>query len=121
MDEDFSFLQPMDLITKDVYELRQMVREKKKNLNGEKDKENDVDKEHEVERGRVKEKERLDREKERERDKERVEKDKEREKQQENHPDKEMITVQEEKVNYKSEENGVMRGEKGFLIFSVCL
>ncbi|PAL61721.1 hypothetical protein CEJ83_21175, partial [Acinetobacter baumannii] len=29
MDEDFSFLQPMDLITKDVCELRQMVKEKK--------------------------------------------------------------------------------------------
>lgn len=113
MDEDFSFLQPMDLITKDVCELRQMVKEKKKNLNGDRDKENDVDRGHEIEHGRVKEKERLDREKERERDKERVENEKEPEKQHESHPDKEMLTVQEEKVNSKPEENGVLRGEKG--------
>lgn len=121
MDEDFSFLQPMDLITKDVCELRQMVKEKKKNLNGDRDKENDVDRGHEIEHGRVKEKERLDREKECERDKERVENEKEPEKQHESHPDKEMLTVQEEKVNSKPEENGVLQGEKGFLIFSVCL
>ncbi|ESR39245.1 WD40 repeat-containing protein HOS15 [Citrus sinensis] len=113
MDEDFSFLQPMDLITKDVCELRQMVKEKKKNLNGDRDKEIDVDRGHEIEHGRVKEKERLDREKERERDKERVENEKEPEKQHESHPDKEMLTVQEEKVNSKPEENGVLRGEKG--------
>ncbi|KAH9712137.1 WD40 repeat-containing protein HOS15 [Citrus sinensis] len=113
MDEDFSFLQPMDLITKDVCELRQMVKEKKKNLNGDRDKENDVDRGHEIEHGRVKEKERLDREKERERDKERVENEKEPEKQHESHPDKEMLTVQEEKVNSKPEENGVLQGEKG--------
>lgn len=113
MDEDFSFLQPMDLITKDVCELRQMVKEKKKNLNGDRDKENDVDRGPEIEHGRVKEKERLDREKERERDKERVENEKEPEKQHESHPDKEMLTVQEEKVNSKPEENGVLRGEKG--------
>ncbi|KAL9461315.1 hypothetical protein AB3S75_004336 [Citrus x aurantiifolia] len=113
MDEDFSFLQPMDLITKDVCELRQMVKEKKKNLNGDRDKENDVDRGHEIEHGRVKEKERLDRERERERDKERVENEKEPEKQHESHPDKEMLTVQEEKVNSKPEENGVLQGEKG--------
>ncbi|KAK9228360.1 hypothetical protein WN944_021310 [Citrus x changshan-huyou] len=113
MDEDFSFLQPMDLITKDVCELRQMVKEKKKNLNGDRDKENDVDRGHEIEHGRVKEKERLDREKECERDKERVENEKEPEKQHESHPDKEMLTVQEEKVNSKPEENGVLQSEKG--------
>ncbi|KAJ4714791.1 F-box-like/WD repeat-containing protein [Melia azedarach] len=108
MDEDFSFLQPMDLITKDVHELRQMVRDRKKSLNRDRDKEKEVDKEHEGERSRAKEKERHDKEKEREKDKERVEK--EREKQPENQTDREMLTVKVEKVNEKPEENGVPGG-----------
>ncbi|KAL5753064.1 hypothetical protein ACOSP7_023241 [Xanthoceras sorbifolium] len=103
MDEDFSFLQPMDLITKDVSELRLMVKEKKKTLQKDRDKEKEVDREHEGERGRIKEKERHDREKERE-------KDKQREKQPEDHTDREMSIDQEEKVNYKPEENGVPGG-----------
>ncbi|KAH7566652.1 hypothetical protein JRO89_XS08G0209200 [Xanthoceras sorbifolium] len=103
MDEDFSFLQPMDLITKDVSELRLMVKEKKKTLQKDRDKEKEVDREHEGERGRIKEKERHDREKERE-------KDKQREKQREDHTDREMSIDQEEKVNYKPEENGVPGG-----------
>ncbi|KAK0606468.1 hypothetical protein LWI29_038085 [Acer saccharum] len=99
MDEDFSFLQPMDLITKDVSQLRLMVKEKKKNLQKDRDKEKEVDREHEGERVRAKEKERLDREKEHE-------KDKQREKQPEDHTDREMSIDQEETVN-KPEENGV--------------
>lgn len=114
VDEDFSFLQPLDLITKDVYELRQMIKEKKKNLQ----KDRDIDREREEERGRVrekerqeKEKERQEKEKEREKDRERIEKDKEREKQHvEDHTDREMVTDQEDKVNAKHDENGVSGG-----------
>lgn len=111
MDEDFSFLQPLDLITKDVCELRQMVKEKKKNVPGDKDKEKEVDREHEGERSRAKEKEKHDKEKERERDKEKIDKGKEREKLLEDHTDQEMLTNQEDKVNEKPEENGVPKGE----------
>ncbi|XP_031251478.1 WD40 repeat-containing protein HOS15 isoform X2 [Pistacia vera] len=110
MDEDFSFLQPLDLITKDVCELRQMVKEKKKNVPGDKEKEKDLDKEHEVERSRAKEKEKHDKEKERERDKEKIDKGKEREKLHDDHTDQEMLTNQEDKVNEKPEENGVPKG-----------
>ncbi|KAK9285085.1 hypothetical protein L1049_024270 [Liquidambar formosana] len=130
VDEDFSFLQPLDLITKDVYELRQIIKEKKKNLPKDRDvdKDKEFDREREGERGRVKEKERQEREKEfdgrvpaqvktqgekdRERtEKDRAEKDKEREKQHEEvHTDREMVTDQEDKVNVKQEENGVSGG-----------
>ncbi|KAL0377882.1 UNVERIFIED_CONTAM: WD40 repeat-containing protein HOS15 [Sesamum radiatum] len=43
LDEDFISLQPMDLITKDVYELQKIVKDKKKNqhVDGELDKENE--------------------------------------------------------------------------------
>ncbi|XP_027344964.1 WD40 repeat-containing protein HOS15-like isoform X2 [Abrus precatorius] len=83
LEEDFSFLQPLDLITKDVHELRQMISERRKKLHKERKKE--FEKEHEGERGRIRERERREREKEvekdrREREKE-VEKDRrEREK-----------------------------------------
>ncbi|WJX95111.1 WD40 repeat-containing protein hos15 [Trifolium repens] len=69
VDEDFSFLQPLDLITKNVHELRQMVSEKRKKLQKERNKE--LEKEHEAERGRAREKERHQREKEVEKDRER--------------------------------------------------
>ncbi|KAE7999670.1 hypothetical protein FH972_004076 [Carpinus fangiana] len=112
LDEDFSFLQPLDLITKDVYELRQIIKEKRKNLqkDGDKDKDKDkeLDLEHEGERRRIRDKERHEREKEREKekDKERTEKDMEREKQPEDHTDREMVTDQEE----KHKDNGVFVG-----------
>ena len=56
MDEDFSFLQPSDLITKDVYELRQIIKERKKNQQKGRDKE--FDGEHEGELNQAKERER---------------------------------------------------------------
>ncbi|KAA8522626.1 hypothetical protein F0562_013013 [Nyssa sinensis] len=108
VDEDFSFLQPLDLITKDVYELRQMIKEKKKNQ--QKCREKEVDREREGECGRARERESQDREKEREKDRERTEKDKEREKQHEDHNDREMFMVQEDMVNGKHEENGISGG-----------
>lgn len=104
VDEDFSFLQPMELITKDVHELQQIVKERKKVVL--KDKEKDVDKEREGERVRGREKEKQGREKEREREREKIEKDKEREKHSEDHTVKEMATDNE----CKHEENGVTGG-----------
>lgn len=35
-DDDFSFLQPLDLITKDVDQLRKIIRDRKKNIEKEK-------------------------------------------------------------------------------------
>ncbi|KAF5463720.1 hypothetical protein F2P56_013862 [Juglans regia] len=116
MDEDFSFLQPLDLITKDVYELRQIIKEKRKSLQKEKDKDKDKDKdlgrEHEGERGRIRDKERHEREKELEKDKERSDKDKDREKQHEEQTNREMVTDQEDKVEVKLEDNKVLGGPK---------
>ncbi|KAI5588830.1 hypothetical protein POPTR_005G144400v4 [Populus trichocarpa] len=113
VDEDFSFLQPLDLITKDVNELQQIIKEKKKNLHKdrekekekEKDKDRDKDKdkdkeferEHERECARVREKERHEREKEKEKDRERLESEKERDKQLEDNTDRRMVTDAEDK------------------------
>ncbi|KAI5325269.1 hypothetical protein L3X38_034343 [Prunus dulcis] len=115
LDEDFSLINPLDLITKDLYQLRQMIKEKRKNLQKDRDKDKEresykkdkeLEKEHEGERARVKEKERQEREKEFEKDRERIEKNKEQEKQHEDHNDRDMVTDQEEKINVKHEENG---------------
>ncbi|PQQ14628.1 F-box-like/WD repeat-containing protein TBL1XR1 isoform X1 [Prunus yedoensis var. nudiflora] len=116
LDEDFSLINPLDLITKDLYQLRQMIKEKRKNLQKDRDKDKErescqkkdkeLEKEHEGERARVKEKERQEREKEFEKDRERVEKNKEQEKQHEDHNDRDMVTDQDEKINVKHEENG---------------
>ncbi|GMH24074.1 hypothetical protein Nepgr_025917 [Nepenthes gracilis] len=54
VDEDFSFLQPMDLITKDAYELRRMVKEKRECLRKDRDKELERQHEGERKRGRYK-------------------------------------------------------------------
>ncbi|XP_016507207.1 WD40 repeat-containing protein HOS15 isoform X1 [Nicotiana tabacum] len=87
MDEDFQFLQPIDLITKDVYELQKIIKEKKEKLRQDKprgkDKDNNVhEREHGREPAREREKEKQLKEKEQDRDQERekIEKDKEREK-----------------------------------------
>ncbi|XP_010550346.1 PREDICTED: F-box-like/WD repeat-containing protein TBL1XR1 [Tarenaya hassleriana] len=81
MEEDFSFFQPLDLITKDVSELQQMLRERKrkdrdrdrdrdkdKGKEKEKEKDKEVEREHEGDRSRVKEKDRHEKQKERERE-----------------------------------------------------
>lgn len=107
LEEDFSFIQPVDLITKDVYQLRQMIKEKRRILQKDKDKDKEIDKEHEEERGRVREKERHEREKEQEKDRERTEKDKQQEKQHEEHNERDMVTDQEDRINATHEGNGV--------------
>lgn len=68
VDEDFSFLQPIDLITKDVNQLREIIKEKKKALQKYGDKGKGIAKEHVG----IKKRERD------EKDRGRVEKDKER-------------------------------------------
>ncbi|XP_030455779.1 WD40 repeat-containing protein HOS15-like [Syzygium oleosum] len=107
VDEDFSFLEPLDLITKDVYELRKIIREKKKNLQKDRDKDRESDKDHEAERGRAREKDRHEKEKELEKDRERKEKEKEQPKHREDHSEKEIIANQEvDRNDTKHEENG---------------
>ncbi|XP_010906242.1 WD40 repeat-containing protein HOS15 [Elaeis guineensis] len=88
VDDDFSLLQPLDLITKDVNELQQIIREKKKEkLLKECDKDKEKDKEyiqeHERQLGGERERERQDRDKDQERDKEKMERDKEQEREKE--------------------------------------
>ncbi|XP_048502212.1 WD40 repeat-containing protein HOS15 isoform X2 [Beta vulgaris subsp. vulgaris] len=73
IDEDFSFLQPMDLITKDVNELRRMVKEKRRSSRKDREKESEKDRERERKRGR--DNRRLDREKDLAKDGEGKEKD----------------------------------------------
>ncbi|KAF7809879.1 WD40 repeat-containing protein HOS15-like [Senna tora] len=108
MDEDFSFLQPLELITKDVNELRQIINERRKKQ--QKDRNKDSEKENEGERMRVKEKERHEKDKVCEKDREKGENDREREQQQERQSDREMVTDQEDKIAVKHEENGTFGG-----------
>lgn len=119
IDEDFSFLQPLDLITKDVNELRQIIKEKKSNMHKDREKDKDKEKEkdkeferdHERERSRVREKERHEREKEIEKDRERVEREKERDKQNGDMTDRRMAIDSDDKHITKHEENGISEGE----------
>ncbi|XVF61273.1 hypothetical protein PTKIN_Ptkin08bG0117100 [Pterospermum kingtungense] len=106
MDEDFSFLHPLDIITKDVNQLRQMIKERRKNIQKDRDKNKEVYREHEGEHGRVREKERQVREKEREKEREKAESNKEQEKQPEELADRDMVMGQEGKDAVKHEENG---------------
>ncbi|KAF7140429.1 hypothetical protein RHSIM_Rhsim06G0058000 [Rhododendron simsii] len=116
MEDDFSFLQPLDLITKDVYELRKIIKEKKENLQQDRPRDidkdtNETDREHEREHAHTKEKEKPQREKEKEQDRGRVEKHKEqkgkgKEKPHEDHID----SKQGDKVIIRHEENGHNEG-----------
>ncbi|KAI8550011.1 hypothetical protein RHMOL_Rhmol06G0070800 [Rhododendron molle] len=116
MEDDFSFLQPLDLITKDVYELRKIIKEKKENLQQDRQRDidkdtNEPDREHEKEHAHTKEKEKPQREKEREQDRGKVEKHKEqkgkgKEKPHEDHID----SKQGDKVIIRHEENGHNEG-----------
>lgn len=108
LDEDFSFLQPLDLITKDVNELKKVINERRKKL--QKDRNKESEKGTEGDHGRVREKERQEREKECEKDKEKVENLKEPEQHHENQTSGEMVTAQEDKLNVKHEENGALGG-----------
>jgi len=102
-DEDFSFLQPLDLITKDVHELKKMINERRRKLQKGKNKESE--KEHDGDRGLTREKETHEREKECEKDKEKVENHKEQELPNENQTSREMVSDQEDKVNGAKKED----------------
>ncbi|XP_060173389.1 WD40 repeat-containing protein HOS15-like isoform X1 [Lycium barbarum] len=114
MDEDFQFLQPLDLITKDVYELQKIIKEKKEKLQKDKprrkDKANaDHERDHERESAREREKEKQQKQKERERDRERSEKNKEKEKRKDREKPREDIMdvkLSGEKEAARREENG---------------
>ncbi|KAL5556861.1 hypothetical protein UlMin_039097 [Ulmus minor] len=96
LDEDFKFLKPIDLITKDVYQLRQLIKEKRGILQKDRDKVKEIDKDQNGEGGRGREK-----------DRERIEEDKERENHHEAHIDRNMVIDQGDKVDLKHEENGI--------------
>uniref|UniRef100_A0A2P2MRI8 Uncharacterized protein n=1 Tax=Rhizophora mucronata TaxID=61149 RepID=A0A2P2MRI8_RHIMU len=123
VDEDFSLLEPLDLITKDVYELQQMVKEKRKikerekEREKEKDKDKELEKEHERERARIREKERHEREKEIEKDRERMDKERECEKQHDDNTIGEMAIDQNDKNNVKHVENGTTEGDYFLSLF----
>lgn len=99
----------MDLITKNAYELRQIVRDKKKNLQKDRYKDKELEK---------KGKERKERQKERGKDRERVEKDKERGKHHTDHIDDKMATDQDDKAEIKNFENGASGGNFSYAIVS---
>jgi transducin (beta)-like 1 len=107
VDGDFSLLQPVDLITKNMVELRDIIKERREKIEKEKEKEKEKEREKERERERdrereaQKEKERQEREKERER--ERLERDREREKEKEKEKDRERDRFEREKERDRDE------------------
>jgi transducin (beta)-like 1 len=124
MDDDFSFLQPLDLITKDPYELQKIIKAKKENLQKdrveENEKHNELNQENERVNALEREKEKKGREQEQEQDKERIEKEKEKEKEREREKgkDKEKPLQDhinrekcEDKVIVEHEENGTLGGD----------
>ncbi|CAA6667393.1 unnamed protein product [Spirodela intermedia] len=124
VDDDFSLLQPLDLITKDFHELRRIIKEKKESLerdqNKGKEKSKDSNRENEHELAYGKEKEVLEREKEKEEVRDKIEKgkeqengkdkDKDKDKQQEQHTEKESAREHEDKIELKTEEHGISEG-----------
>ncbi|XP_014519436.1 WD40 repeat-containing protein HOS15 isoform X2 [Vigna radiata var. radiata] len=109
LDEDFSFLQPLDLITKDVQELGKMVNNKRKKLH--KDRNKESEKEHERGRGWVKEKGRHEKaNKECEKDRDRTQDLKELEQKHGNQSIKELVTDQEHMVTSMHEQDKALEG-----------
>ncbi|CAM6099762.1 unnamed protein product [Calypogeia fissa] len=123
VDGDFSLLQPVDLITKNMNELREIIKEKREKIEKEKEKEKEKEREKERERERErerelqKEKERQEREKERERERERQERDREKEKEKEKEKDRERDRFEREKERDRDEkvkvENNLLRVPSG--------
>ncbi|KAE9607800.1 putative transcription factor WD40-like family [Lupinus albus] len=107
LEEDFSFLKPMDLITKDVNQLREMVYERRKKR--QKDKNKGLEKEHGRERGRVREKERREREKDMGKDRKILDNDKEQDQMHGDRTGRGMVTVKEEMV-VPLEKSGALGG-----------
>ncbi|KAF7817460.1 WD40 repeat-containing protein HOS15-like isoform X1 [Senna tora] len=127
-DEDFSYLQPLDLITKDPYELHNIVKAKKENLRQNKSEANnkvndfsqDAAKEHALE----KDKERKERENEHEIDKTKLEKQREQEKgeyKEIQHPDQNDAEKHEDKIIAENIENGTCGGPEPMEISQSCI
>ncbi|KAI4316647.1 hypothetical protein L6164_024607 [Bauhinia variegata] len=117
MDEDFSFLQPLDLITKDPNELHKIVKARKENLqqaryNANKT-DNDLSEDMAQEEAQEMDKERNERDNEQEFDKARLEKERLQEKVENNevqHPDQNEALKHEDKIEIKHVENEEYRG-----------
>ncbi|CAL0319044.1 unnamed protein product [Lupinus luteus] len=113
MDEDFSFIQPLDLITKDPNELHNMVKAKKENLRQHKIESNKtVNEDNTREHLQGKERERKEREHELGMEKIRLEKEREKEKGvlEVLHPDQNHTEIHEDKIVVENIENGVHGG-----------
>ncbi|KAG0465865.1 hypothetical protein HPP92_020029 [Vanilla planifolia] len=94
-DDDFSFLQPLDLITKDVNELQRIIKEKQDKLQ----KERSAEKERRDKDREKQERDKLEKDKEQEREKD-------KEKQHKDHKDKDVVELHEDnKPKGKSNEN----------------
>lgn len=76
LDDGFSLLQPLDLITKDIYELQKIIKEKKRSIEDDKHKERDKVRECELDYAQESDKDKRTKEK-AEPDKDRTQKDKE--------------------------------------------
>lgn len=121
-DDDFSFLQPLDLITKDASELQKIIKEKKENLQKDRvetnEKSNECKQDNEPEHAQEREEEeKKGRENEQEYDKEMANKDREQEFGKDKelaHPDHNVMENSDDKVMGKHEEIGDYGG-------NVCL
>ncbi|XP_054819845.1 WD40 repeat-containing protein HOS15-like isoform X2 [Prosopis cineraria] len=116
-DEDFSFLQPLDLITKDPNELHNMVRAKRENLRQHKfeanKKVNDFSQDTAREQAREMDKESKERENEHEIDETRLDKETEQEKGEHKeiqHSDQNGAEKDEDKITDENIENGACEG-----------
>ncbi|KAF3446592.1 hypothetical protein FNV43_RR11772 [Rhamnella rubrinervis] len=113
-DDDFSFLQPLDLITKDASELQKIIKEKKENLQKDRvetnEKSNECKQDNEPEHAQEREEEeKKGRENEQEYDKEMANKDREQELGKDKefaHPDHNVMENSDDKVIGKHEEIG---------------
>lgn len=112
MDEDFSLVQPFDLITKDVFELRRMIKEKKKNVH--KAQEKELSRERDPPRKQVNEREKQVMRKERSKDLEGAEA-KLVQNPQGNQSDREMGVDKDDKKNSTNEESHISNG-KGYML-----
>ncbi|KAE9609364.1 hypothetical protein Lal_00020021 [Lupinus albus] len=113
MDEDFSFIQPLDLITKDPNELHNMIKAKKENLRQHKIESNKtVNEDNTREHLQGKEKERKEKENELGMEKIRLEKEREKEKGvlEVLHPDQNHTENHEDKIVVENLENGGHEG-----------
>ncbi|KAL3840449.1 hypothetical protein ACJIZ3_025040 [Penstemon smallii] len=125
-DEDFQFLNPLDLITKDVNELQKIIKEKKESIQKEKSKgkekeniENGQEHDHglamekEKELAKEKENEKQQREKEKDRDRVKVEKEKEKEKEKAKGKEKEKPFEDVSIANHTGDEINGRLGDNG--------